>query len=316
MKGFHLPRWNVRTKRTAEEPPPAPKTILWLGAHKTGTTYLQRSLDLSKDALWASGVFYLELLDFRGKYGRPLLDGRSEPAPNEYQEPGNRVNLIFDENIPGYVQGALRPRGLYSEMTTRIDRILEYLELVPDEIVFGIRSYDSFYPSLYCETLKSTKYQTFEQFLSKSLPRHKQASGIGPTIDRMSHMRWIYLLDRIARYYPQVKVQVYFYEQLRGNEARLLSSVTGVPADQFDLLGDVERSGFSARAVEVLYELSTQGPVSTNDVREVVSKYPRSAELPGFNPFEDATRQVLHARYRQDIAELRQHNRISVIELT
>ena len=41
------------------------RDILWLGLHKTGTTFLQKSLDLSQKALQQAAIHYVDLDEFR-----------------------------------------------------------------------------------------------------------------------------------------------------------------------------------------------------------------------------------------------------------
>lgn len=301
------------------------KTIYWLGGHKTGTTFLQGCLDLSRDALAREHIQYVELEEFRDKYTRPLLNEHSEtaPAPSEFDVSADGQILIFDENIPGYVQHALSKRGFYPEVAARTATVAGHLGLQPDEIVYGVRSYIGFLPSLYIETLKSTPFVTFDSYLERSFrPRgrsgkraQRNEAEAESKLTDFRRLSWPTLLDRIAKAYPDVPIRVYFHEQLRGREAALLGEVLGIDPAGITLLDKAERVGFSQRAVRAMHELHEQGPVQPSDVRRAVQTYPTSAENPTYAPLDDAERSQLATNYEQDVAEIRANPRFDVIDL-
>ncbi len=281
-------------------------SIFWLGAHKTATTFLQKSLDRSQDALHDHGVAYVELDEFRDKYTRPLLNARpdQEPAPNEFTDEA-RVNLVFDENIPGLVQHALSRDGFYPEMLSRVDTIAGHLELPIDEMVFGVRNYDAYLPSLYSETLKSTPFETFDAYLAKSFDG---SDGFG-------RLDWHALLRRFVDAHPGTRVRVYFHEDLRGHEAALLSRVLGVPSGAFDLVTSSERVGFSGRAIEELHAIHDTRPVGRVDVRNAVKDYPTSKDQPSFFPWDDEQREILRTAYQRHRAQIMADGDLEVIDL-
>lgn len=294
------------------------KTILWLGAHKTGTTFLQKSLDLSQPALRAAGIFYMELDEFREKYGRPLLNVNADPtAPNEFTPDWASTALVFDENIPGYVQHALSQRGFYPDMIARSTAITEYLGLVPDEVVFGVRNYVGYLPSLYCETLKSTPFKTFDTYLARSfrsgVRRPSQTRPVDE-LDGLGRLNWAALVHRLVEHYPSARVRVYLYEHLRGREAQLLSKVLDLPADHVTLLTKLERVGFSGEAVRQLHLLNDERTVTVKDVRRTVRAHPTGPDNPTFSPFDDAEKAWLTKSYEEHTEELRADARVEIID--
>lgn len=293
------------------------RTVLWLGAHKTGTTYLQKSLDLSRDELRSEGVFYMELEEFRTRYSRVLFGSRGCAAPPDaFHHPGTKLNLIFDENIAEYVQHVLGPGRFYPRVTERADRILHYLNLDPDEIVLGIRSYDEYLPSLYCETLRSTPYRTFDEFLIRSFGSAGDRVGAAPSVDEFTNLDWVPMVGRLAGHYPTARIRVYFYERVRSNEAALLSAITTVAPDRIQLLGLEERPGFSGPAIDLLERIHATRSVTFADVQRAVGEYPRAAGLPAFDPFGDTERAILRERYRNDSQRIRDSRRIETIDLS
>ena len=293
-------------------------TIFWLGAHKTGTTFLQNCLDLSQDALLHHGVKYVNLEDFRSRYQRPLLDNDSpdSPTPSEYRA-GAAQTLIFDENISGYVQHALSKSGFYPEAARRTMKVGTYLGLEPDEIVYGIRSYSTYLPSLYIETLKSTQFVTFDEYLAKAFRprRHRPNQVAGGPID-FTRLDWVTVLERLARSYPKARLRVYFHEELRDHEADLLGEVLGLPPTRFTLPDGIKRVWFSARTMSELHHMHEVGTVSLRDVHRTAKRFPTSPGNGAYAPFDHAELLSLQDQYESHVATIRSDPRFEVIDLT
>lgn len=264
--------------------------VLWLGLHKTGTTFLQKSLDLSQPALIAAGIAWVSLDEFRRKWTRPLLhDGHDTPPAPADLPPGLRHRLVFDENIPALVQHGLKPRGFYPRAGERARIIADHLHLERPLLVLGLRGFASFVPSLYCETLKSTPFKPFRAFLRQPVEA----------------MSWLPLIDRLLAAFPGSDLLLYRAEDLPGQEARLLSRVTGLPESAFTLLGAPERVGFSQEAVMRLHAMAEAGPVSQAEVHRLVRDLPRGPGRPGFMPWNAGEKALLDAAYARDLAEVK-----------
>lgn len=270
--------------------------VLWLGLHKTGTTFLQKSLDLSAAALALAGIAYVPLDDFRRRWTRPLLHrNHSEPAAPGTLPAGTDRWLAFDENILALVQHALTREGLYPAGGERARIVADHLGLHRPRLVLGLRGYEGLVPSLYCEALKSTPFKTFERFVTQPVEA----------------MSWLPLIDRLQAAFPDSDMLIYRAEDLPGHEARLLAEVTGLPESAFTLLNKPERLGFSDAAVTRLHEMAAQGEVSRDDVRATVRALPRGPERPGFSPWTAADRAILQAGYARDLAILRKRAGLS-----
>lgn len=281
---------------------PRAHVTFWLGAHKTGTTFLQKTLWESRDALVAKGVGYEELEAGRNRFMRPLL------APDSFIGPltpgalftrGSEQTLVFDENIIGLVQQALSNRRLYPLAIDRLNQFVAHTGLEPDEIVFGIRSFDGYLPSLYCETLKATPFKPFNRFLRR-LP-------VKPS--------WTELIQRLQTRFPRAQMRVYQYEQLRGNETQLLSRILPLTPDEFTLHQSDERPGFSQAAIDRLETLYKKGEVTRPMVSRVVRNNPKGPDNPAYYPWKPKRAETLRAFYAQDIAKLERMAHVRMIEL-
>ncbi len=276
------------------------RNILWLGAHKTGTTFLQKSLDLSQEALKAGQVHYVALDRFRKDYTRPLLNGRTdmELAPSVYRQDWEGTNLVFDENVPALVQHVCHPQGLYVTAAERSRLLADHLGLEHPTIVFGIRPFAGYLPSLYCETLKSTPFKMFRKFLRTPLDT----------------LAWYPVLKGLQEAFGGAEVLVYQYEGLKGNERALLSRVTGLPRESFTLLEKTERPGFSHRTIRELRELSQKRKVLHKDVRAAVKAYPRGPGYPGYWPWKPEEKPVLTDVYAADVARIKADDSLTFLD--
>lgn len=277
--------------------PLARRPILWLGAHKTGTTFLQNALMLSQAALARHGLRYMDLDEFRAKYTRPLIYRGSF---GQVPPPEDDLNVIFDENIPGLVQHALSAKGMYPDLVSRSRKVCSHFGLQNPDIYFGVRDYVGFLPSLYCEALKSTPFRPFDNFYVRQ--RHR--------ID------WNDVVDLLRKAFPASRIRLYFYEDLRGNEARLLSEVTGVPAADFTIPGKISRPGFSHAAIESLLELSKARLVTTEDVFSAIRRFRKNKEFPSFQPFDDEEKKYLHSSYQEHRDLILKRDDIGMINLS
>jgi len=267
-----------------------PVDTLWLGLHKTGTTFLQKSLDLSQPALRDAGIDYQELSEFRRLYTRPLLHaGHADaPAPVTQPAPSLRQRLIFDENILALVQHALDPKGFYPQAAPRARVVADYLRLVDPRLVIGLRSFRTFLPALYCEALKSTAFRRFRKF----------------SASRPEHLSWADLLERLSAAFPQSELLVYTAEAMRGHERQLLSLITGLAARDFTLLTEAERPGYSHQAVRALHDIRKSRPVTREDISAQVRRFPRDPGVSGFDPWTPTEARALDAAYAADLARI------------
>lgn len=284
------------------------RDVLWLGAHKTGTTFLQRSLDQSQQTLRDHDVTYVELSEFRRSWTVPLLYQRSDaqPAPRGPFGSDARVRLVFDENIPGLVWHSLRARGFYSDAERRTRTVANHLGLDVDEIVYGIRPYASWIPSMYCEFLKGRDFWTFDAWMQRAFAGSEDFTRVD----------WPALVRRLGLEFPDARVRVYFADELRGQEAELLGRVLGVPAEYFTLLTSEERRGFSAKAIAWLHNMASEARVTEHDVRQATGKWPRSPDNPGFSPWPDAVQTLLDEQWQRHRTQLLSSSDVEVIRLT
>jgi len=267
--------------------------ILWLGAHKTGTTFLQKSLDLSQDALRQHYVKYIELNEFRDKYTRPLVNRPDlSPAPCEFDWAG--TNLVFDENIAALVQDVCTADGVYRHGPARARKVADYLKLRAPLLVLGVRSFETFLPSLYCEIIKAMPYRPFRKYITTPY----------------KNLRWYPWIKALQAEFPKGRVLVYQYETLKRNERALLSRVIDVPKGSFTLLEGLERPGFSHQTIRHLRAKYRKGNLEQGDVRTAVKRFPKGDKYPAYAPWTRGETATLRRLYSQDIADIKRDQTI------
>lgn len=146
--------------------------ILWLGAHKTGATYLQDRLLQVRHILVQSGLSYVHMSAARVRCWissfRHNANGAGSsiiaPLPRKAAPTAMRY-WIFDKNILSLVQHTAQPQGLYLEGAERALKMGQVLRLSHSTSVLGLRNMVGYLPSLYCEILKSTPFRSFDAFL-------------------------------------------------------------------------------------------------------------------------------------------------------
>jgi hypothetical protein len=144
---------------------------------------------------------------------------------------------------------------------------------------------------------------TFDRYREKAFAperpiRESRTAGETPDFD-FRRLNWHELLTRLDRAFPTARTRVYFYEQVRGREARLLSEIIGIPVESFALPTELERRGFSARAVQELHQISTERTIERSDVRKANSTFPSGSENPSFSPWTDDERRRLRREYER-----------------
>ncbi len=278
------------------------KRTFWLGAHKTGTTYLQGILAQSLEQLADNGVGYELLEPFRNRFTRPVVYGNyvGPAAPSDTLTKGSRQSLIFDENIIGLVQDAISVRGFYPNALTRLERLTEYLGFEPDEIVFGLRSQDTFIPSIYCQTLRSLPHKSFRSFL-------------GP---RKLNLSWANILKKFQQRYPRALIKVYLSEDLPGSELKLLSELLDIPRSVFGPpMQNRENKGFSQATVETLDSLAETQNVVRSDIIATNRRYPKGPDHPAFYPWTAEEAKKLKWNYQQDIEIVKTMKSVAFLSL-
>lgn len=303
-----------------------PQTIYWLGSHKTGTTFLQQTLEDSLEHLAKSGIHYEPQGAFREAYTRPLLYDHSLAAAAPFAYAGDTEKiLIFDENIIGLSGGAAKAEGtlgprMYPRAVPGLRKVARHLGLQPDAIVLGVRSTATFLASSYMESLRRGRFSTFDAFLQlqeldRDQPLLARMAGLG-RISRMKRLRWTELVQRLSRSFKPRQIFVYRYEQLRGHEGELLRQLLDIDPSKLSFpTGPLRPSIFSQKAVDEFAALAAGRSLTREEAFALSERFPIGPEWAPFQPWGRAESLALELVYRWDLRRIAAMQNVTVMDL-
>lgn len=212
------------------------QVVLHVGAHKTATSHLQRSLNEVRPELAASGVQVYTPNHLRSA-GASLaerlgLPGFAKSAPESVRAEGlvrlvrqGRRLVLSEENFVGtlYVARGRMEWPLYPRAVPRVETLIEALAPVPVSLCLGLRNPADFLSSVYSQMLMGGRLITAEAFRKRHPPERvdwvdyaKRLSGIAPlTVWKYEEYSAVFgqiceaLLGRDAPQVPPVEARVH-----------------------------------------------------------------------------------------------------------
>ena len=176
--------------------------ILHLGAHRTGTTALQKVLQARRRLLKLSGVQVL---------GPSALRSTGWALP----ERGTGISraVLSDENLIGTMFGNFTSSALYPRAAVKLAELAERLPVAPREIFFAIRNYADYWVSAYSH-----------QILIQKLPR-LDAARLSASAERWG---WSATLSAITRAFPEARLRVWRYGAEAGMIPGVMAEMIGI----------------------------------------------------------------------------------------
>ncbi len=267
---------------------------LHLGAHRTGTTSLQRYLNLNRKSLSDHGVAvwgpkrtraglldgvmknpnHLTALDH--KLARRSI-GQVKVEQKRLRQKGYGTLVISEENLIGTMQLNLTEQRLYPQTYARLKRLAPAFEGEAVRIALSIRSYDTHWTSQMAHRIK----------MGAGLPDAEM-------LDRIATQprRWRHVIQDIAEVFPNANLIVWPFESWVGQPEQLVSAMLGWPVP-VGLVRFAERCNASTD-VSTLRDILRDG--GDRDAAQIL------AGLTGpFQPFPQLHKDKLRDDYRQDI---------------
>ncbi|WP_299687660.1 hypothetical protein [uncultured Tateyamaria sp.] len=208
------------------------KTVLHIGAHRTGTTTFQTYLSRNRTALQAQGIACWGPWITR----KGLFAGIQQPTPMArrsamgrargrlalrrhmvQQDLGAQTLVVSEENIMGSMVRNLRHGKLYDDVGERLARFIAAFDGDVHTVVVGIRALDHYWASL---------------------AAHSVVRGYSvPDRDCLSHIcaarrTWRDVISDIACAAPDARIQVLPFERFAGQPDAQLSAILGRRAPQ------------------------------------------------------------------------------------
>ncbi len=265
--------------------PPA-TLALHLGAHKTGTSHLQAALSLNAASLAAVGALAPPLTEIRREATRLLgaePDGARAWLLGLARTDAARI-VISDENLPGRLAAVARGGRLYPALARRLAPFAEWPG--PVEVHLTLRSYETFWPAIWLETLLHRAAAPWAAF----------AAGVAP-----ERARWPELVSRIERRFPGAQMVLWAYEGYREGWRDRFQRLTGGAVATL-APPETVRPSLPAPAAEELDRLAASEP---DRVRARARALRRAAPAgPPFRPFAEAEARRLASLYAADLETL------------
>ncbi len=272
--------------------------ILHMGAHRTGTTTLQRYLENNRDNLneigtefWGpnrtrSGLFtgLVKKPDnithdaiLRGKRSSGLIRmelGRLEIA-------GVKSLIVSEENMIGSMQDNLSAGRLYPDVEARLDRFANAFGMHCKRVSLSIRSYDKYWASVLAFMIERGRKMPDTEDLDCLVTQPR---------------RWRDVIGDVASVFPQAELVVWPFEGMIGQVDSQLNLLNNgaVPAR---MRGRQDWHNASAGCAKLRQVLVDRG--NTAKAATMPDDYSR------WQPFEDHHIAALQAQYDEDIAWLR-----------
>lgn len=281
-------------------------TIL-IGAHKTASTHLQRSVTDSRAALAPHGVGVIgpmpiggDILPLsgllRGRADPDLLRLAAEGFLSKHAGDSERV-VLMNENIMGSLAPnmLLQDDRLYKFAPGRVKRVAQLFESHDIQIGLAIRAPETFLVSAWQEDMKGHPFRSFRQYLGKT---------------DLSGLRWHRTLRRMQQAMEDVQLFVWRYEDYPAIAPAVLAQCMGEAATAVTLRTGAANPGFSAAAIDYL---AAQGEVTKDSTRAALARFPKGAEYPAYDPWSDDERALLAETYASDCAKLAEINGITLL---
>jgi len=275
-----------------------PRVLLHLGAHKTGTTYIQSNLSEQRERLAQSGTIYIPQAELRSLVVQNLGAARF----NQWRiRQGLRPFLdcdqliLSDENIIG---GTLPVRNgiLYPFLDERLHRLLRALDTVNVDVVLAIRDYAGYFVSMYCEYLRYYPYISFETYTARL------------DFERIS---WVDVISRIARQVAPRRLYLVDFSTFAADKNRILDFIAGTRVEAREFAGaEIVRRTFSRQLWEELqHSLAETGAGSIPQLVQQLEGAGRFTAGERYMPLEPGPRLAMLQRYREEVAQLRRRYR-------
>lgn len=275
--------------------------ILHIGAHKTASTHLQKSLLAQRAALAVQGCAYLGPDLLRKTYALPSLIRSASVLWRKLarlrmdiaQEiaRGQRI-VLSDENIIGSPRPPDLALGtqLYPQAQLRVEKLIAGLELQDVTLCLALRDPLPFLASAWGHQFLALKPKEFDVFVADTVPLA---------------LRWSELADRLLKCKGVSHLVLWRFEDHAVIAPQVMALFGGSGA-ALPLLGSPHLVGPSARAIAHIGKLTETRPdlAARHVLRRALRRFPKSSDWPGPDPFGPALRAQSRTQYQDDWARL------------
>ena len=261
---------------------------LHLGAHRTGSTAIEKTLLESRKYLRGQGVAIWPNEKLRQMKGFNLVgDAKNGPAAKvAFGEAWDRVGLarlvICEENMLGTMQDNIGRAAFYPDLPQRMARYRDFLPVAVGRIGIGIREYAGFWTSCYAYVLAR-----------KALPAFGGVLG---------ERGWCDLIGDLRSAFPAAEIMVWTLEDVKADLAGVSGRLAGVPFGGLKAVTRAVNAAPDAGYIPAMLALRAREPdLGAEALRVALAGM---AKVAGYSLFSEAERAELAERYARDMAAL------------
>lgn len=199
------------------------RLAMHIGAHKTGTSLLQKYMRDNETAVNRAGIRYIGRGDMNGYvgWGSPLLETpekfRGRLDEEAKANPGT-VIVASHENTLGRPM-IVGKADLYPEAEPRIEALARLVSGIDTTIIYYIRRQSSFVESYYLQLVHQGSFETFDSWFSSFDPKA---------------LSWRPTLDCLEKAFGQDNVIVVDFDEIKGGQNQFIEKFMRRVTPNFD----------------------------------------------------------------------------------
>lgn len=276
-----------------------------VGAHKTASTHLQKSLRKAHADLLTRGIVFFGPESLRGDFPLPKLSAPNPNPPVALLEQLSRNRscrlVLSDENILGGTRAGNLAQGaqFYPNADQRMRRLLTSLGSTNVTLYMGIRAPLAFLTSAHGQHIISGRIEPFQSYCE------------GVALERL---RWSELAERLLAITDVKRIVIWRYEDYPRIAPSVLEEMLGHNFE-VPVIENALHVSLSVRALEHVKRLLAADP--DGPIREMIREsrrlFPKSDQNPGPAYFSSSRIEEDNAAYSEDNMRLLNMERVSFL---
>lgn len=275
-----------------------PTIKLYLGAHKTASTYIQNLLFVNRVFLEGKGFSIFIPKTLRKLYLPQFFEYCKEGkvSKNLYDILLNsKENIIIsDENLIGIPEDFIRVKGMYPYAVKRLKCFKKLYKDFDIKFYFSIRNYFEFYNSIYSEIIRNSEFLTIKEFKERLWWKDNS---------------WVKLIEEISQIIGKENIFIWDFSLVKKDLFTILKLLVNINEKEFNLLKkDIKekRLGLSLKSIEIMENIHSVLKVDEyfSLLERINNKYSVSKGFSKVNVFSDDEKKFLKNKYEKDIKSI------------
>ena len=274
------------------------RICFFIGAHKTGTTYVNKTLLLNQAEINQRDIRVEITSTMKSNLTNLILrnDAKSRKLAQKfiYDKIDSYNRCIFShENISGLIPSFYNKRTIYPNIGHRVKNLRAMMDGKKIDLVFSIRPYTGFVIASYSEYIRGNEgYIPFNAFRKTVIKK-----GIS----------WKKVIDDIKQNYPEADLHIYEQSVLRHDQQKIFKLLLGQSIEMQKIKKSKGRPSISHEGFAIVNLLQEHG-VDHNKklINQIASILPKGDKFRAYDPWSKSMKQKLEDQYASDLDEIDQ----------